>query len=138
MNKFYEAFSHLESSGGVELLRTSTKSGRGLDVIPIPKGGFTVNYLRSVLGQARYYLRPIQSDLQDSCATEYDGIDELVGELFIIVFIFDFFTDHYTCHVLVSVTIFRLFNFVFFCILHLILTLSPNPYSNPNLDTKFT
>ena len=60
MNKFYEAFPPLESSGGVELLRTSTRSGRGLDVIPIPKRGFTVNYLRSVLGQARCYLRPIQ------------------------------------------------------------------------------
>lgn len=86
MNKFYEAFPPLESSGGVELLRTSTRSGRGLDVIPIPKGGFTVDYLRSVLGQARCYLRPIQKDLQDSCAPECDGIDELVSELFIRVY----------------------------------------------------
>ena len=80
MDKFYEAFPSLRWSGGVELLRTSSRSGRGLEIIPIPKGGFTVNYLKSVLGQAKAYLRPIQKDLEDCCKSELMGLDESVSK----------------------------------------------------------
>ena len=58
-----EAFPKLRAGGGYELLRTSERNNRTLDVIPPPPSGYTVAYLKSVAGQAKIYVRPLQKDL---------------------------------------------------------------------------
>ena len=37
---------------------------RYLEVIPIPPGGYTIEYLKDVVQQAKVYIRPIQVDLE--------------------------------------------------------------------------
>ena len=58
-----EAFPKLRAGGGYELLRASERNTRSLDVIPPPPSGYTVAYLKSVAGQAKIYIRPLQKDL---------------------------------------------------------------------------
>ena len=58
-----EAFPKLRAGGGYELLRTSERNNRTLDVIPPPLSGYTVAYFKSVAGQAKIYVRPLQKDL---------------------------------------------------------------------------
>lgn len=55
-------FLKLKEAGGYELLRVGSLS-RSLEVIPIPPGGYTVQYLKDVVQQAKVYIRPIQADL---------------------------------------------------------------------------
>ena len=61
-------------------MHTLSRSGRGLEIISIPKEGFTVNYLKSVLGQEKAYLGPIQKDLEDCCESELMDLDESVSK----------------------------------------------------------
>ena len=58
-----ETFPKLRTGGGYELLRTNDRNTRTLDVILPPPSGYTVAYLKSVAGQARIYIRPLQKDL---------------------------------------------------------------------------
>ena len=58
-----EAFPKLRSGGGYKLLRTSERNNRTLDVIPPPLSVYTVAYLKSVAGQAKIDVRPLQKDL---------------------------------------------------------------------------
>lgn len=65
-----EAFTALQEGGGYEILRTG--DGRSYDfiLIPMPSTGFSVPYFKSVLGQAKAYLRPLQKDIvlcNDTC-----------------------------------------------------------------------
>ena len=60
--KLLEAFPKLKDGGGYELLRT--EDGRKtLILLPCPPGGYTITYLKSVLNQAKAYVRPIQRNL---------------------------------------------------------------------------
>ena len=58
-----EAFPKLKEAGGFEFLRSSMRSSKILDVIPLPPSGYSVTYLKSIAGQAKIYLRPIQENL---------------------------------------------------------------------------
>ena len=60
--KLLETFPKLKDGGGYELLRTED-GRRHLILIPCPLGGYTVDYLKSVLSQAKAYVRPIQKNL---------------------------------------------------------------------------
>ncbi len=51
----------LASGGGYELLRQG--AGRQLDAIPIPPGGYTVEYIKSIVHSAKVYIRPVQMSL---------------------------------------------------------------------------
>ena len=56
-------FPNLFRGGGFELLRTEEGYSKELAVIPIPDGGYTVDYLKAVAHNAKIYIRPLQSDL---------------------------------------------------------------------------
>ena len=53
-------FPKLKDGGGFEILRAD---GKDLRLIPPPPGGYTVEYMRGVLNQAKGYIRPLQKDL---------------------------------------------------------------------------
>ena len=55
-------FPKLADGGGYELLRTCANS-RELTVIPAPSGGYTTSYVKSIVNQAKVYIRPLQKDL---------------------------------------------------------------------------
>lgn len=57
------AFPRLTEGGGYELLRTKQNNNRELCVIPPPPGGYTVEYLKNMVSQAKIYIRPIQRNL---------------------------------------------------------------------------
>ena len=57
------AFPRLSEGGGYELLRTKQNTNRELCVIPPPPGGYTVDYLKNMVSQAKIYIRPIQKNL---------------------------------------------------------------------------
>ena len=52
-------FPKLRAGGGFELLRLRPQ-GRELEEIPIPHGGYTVEYLKAVVQNAKVFIRPIQ------------------------------------------------------------------------------
>ncbi len=54
----------LAEGGGFEVLRTTANSSKMLTPLPVPPGGYTVPYLKSVLGQARGFIRPLQTNLK--------------------------------------------------------------------------
>ena len=60
-----EQFPQLDHRGTYSILRTTSESGRSRDLmqIPMPSAGFSVDYLKSVLGQAKAYLRPLQRNI---------------------------------------------------------------------------
>ena len=58
-----QGFPKLREAGGYELLRTCDRNARYIDVIPPPPSGYDVTYLKSVAGQAKIYVRPLQKDL---------------------------------------------------------------------------
>lgn len=53
----------MSSVGGFELLWV-TGPGRSLDVIQVPGEGYTAEYLKDVVRQAKIYIRPIQRAIQ--------------------------------------------------------------------------
>ena len=61
--KLVEEFPPLAEGGGFEILRTTENSVRRLTALPVPPGGYTVAYLKSILGQARGFICPLQKDL---------------------------------------------------------------------------
>lgn len=61
--KLVSEFPPLAEGGGFEILRTTENSSKMLCALPVPPGGYTVPYLKSVLGQARGFIRPLQKDL---------------------------------------------------------------------------
>ena len=75
-----DAFPKLHTGGGYELLRTNERNSRSLDVIPPPPSGYTVEYLKSVAGQAKIYIRPLQKDL-DLAPAEGEGTVSVIYTL---------------------------------------------------------
>lgn len=71
------AFPKLADGGGYELLRTKQNNNRELCVIPPPSGGYNAEYLKSIVGQAKVYIRPIQKNL--STTPLNDDSDTLVS-----------------------------------------------------------
>ena len=61
--KLLESYPALKGCGGFEIMRTLAGSSKLLEVLPVPPGGYTVPYLKSVVLQAKAYMRPIQKDL---------------------------------------------------------------------------
>lgn len=57
------AFPPLSNGGGYELMRTKHKNNHELEVIPPPPGGYTVEYVKNIVCQAKVYVRPIQRNL---------------------------------------------------------------------------
>lgn len=57
------AFPQLQDAGGYEILRTGDKGNKHLMVLEIPPGGYTVQYLKTAIGSAKAYLRPLQKDI---------------------------------------------------------------------------
>lgn len=71
-----EKFPKLHDGGGYELLRT-VGSSHELQIIPPPSGGYTTLYVKSVVGQAKVYVRPLQKDLSlEEVGTESDVVSE--------------------------------------------------------------
>lgn len=69
-----EKFPKLHDGGGYELLR-AVGSSHELQIIPPPSGGYTTSYVKSVVGQAKVYVRPIQKDLSlEEVGTESDVV----------------------------------------------------------------
>ena len=56
------AFPKLADGGGYELMRTKQNNSE-LYVIPSLSGSYTAEYLKSIVGQAKVYIHPIQRDL---------------------------------------------------------------------------
>lgn len=75
MKEVVEAYPKLANAGGFELLRTADRNNFALNLIPIPASGYCCPYVKSIAGQAKVYVRPIQQDLsvdiQDSTAVSY-------------------------------------------------------------------
>ena len=57
---FYEdiacAYPKLKSGGGLELLRSCEGNSKQLAIIPPPPAGYTVLYLKSIMGHAKVYI----------------------------------------------------------------------------------
>ena len=51
---------------GYEILRAMEGQSKEILLIPMPPNGFSVNYLQSILGQAKGYLRPLQQDIMET------------------------------------------------------------------------
>ena len=75
------AFPKLAEGGGYELLRTKPNNNRELCVIPSLSGGYTAEYLKNIVGQAKLYIRPIQKDL--SVTPDNDDSDISVSKCYI-------------------------------------------------------
>ena len=50
-------------ASGYQLLRNSEGHGKDLLKIPMPAGGFSIDYFKSVLGEAKGFLRDLQKDI---------------------------------------------------------------------------
>ena len=58
-----DAFPQLKDTGGYELLRVSEDNHRTLETIPAPPCGYSAEYLKECVRQAKIYIRPIQKNL---------------------------------------------------------------------------
>ena len=56
-------FPKFKKAGVHELLRLFESGGKFLDVITMPKGGYTTSYLKAVVYHAKIYIRPLQWEL---------------------------------------------------------------------------
>ena len=66
-NDLLEEYPKLRAGGGFELLRLR---GRDLEAIPIPHEGYTVQYLKTVVQNAKVFIRPIQAPLDVTIDSE--------------------------------------------------------------------
>ena len=58
-----DAFPALQTASGYEELRTADGRSKALICIPTSVSGISVAFLKSVLGQAKGFLRPLQKDI---------------------------------------------------------------------------
>ena len=56
-------FPKLYDGGGFELLQQRCNNTRQLDVVPVPQCGYNVEFLQSVVANAKLYIRPMQKEL---------------------------------------------------------------------------
>lgn len=61
--KILETFPAMGNCGGYEILRISDGNSRQLIDVPCPPAGYTVNFFKNALGQAKAFLRPLQQDI---------------------------------------------------------------------------
>lgn len=66
-DELLHAFPKLADAGGYEFLRTLPNNNRLLCVIPPQSGGYTVQYLKNVVGNAKVFIRPLQQRLSLDC-----------------------------------------------------------------------
>ena len=66
-----EQFPKLEKAGGYELLRLGPGGIGNLQLIKPPPNGYSVEYLRPVVGSAKIFIRPFQQDLDIDSSTLY-------------------------------------------------------------------
>ena len=62
--KLVDEFLLLVEGGCFMILRMTEQISRMLTSLPVPSGGYTVPYLKSMLGQATRFTRPLQKDLR--------------------------------------------------------------------------
>ena len=62
-NEILREFPNLADGGGYELLRRCGNF-RELHIIPPPCGSYTTSYVKSVLNEAKVYVRPLQKICQ--------------------------------------------------------------------------
>ena len=70
--KILEAYPQLGECGGYDIMRI--EKARSLIKVPMPTGGYTVQFLRSVLGQAKAFIRPIQRNIP--ITTDHDNEED--------------------------------------------------------------
>ena len=56
-------FPQLRDAGGFELMRTSERGGKRLEVIAVSDSGYNVPFLKAVVHHAKIYIRPLQNNL---------------------------------------------------------------------------
>ena len=71
-------FPKLKSAGGFELMKTQEGGGKLLSPIQVPQTGYSATYLKSVVHDAKIYIRPLQQDLSlesvsDEVSLKYDS-----------------------------------------------------------------
>ena len=80
----YEACPELATTGYELLCSSHSSSGaRVLEAIDTPRKGYTVDFLRSWLNQAKCYVRPIQNDLADKGTSSPESVS-LISIMIII------------------------------------------------------
>ena len=70
-SQLFDEYPKLKAGGGFELLRMRGH-GRDLEVIPIPYRGYTVEYLKAVVLNAKIFICPMQTNLDlpsDACTS---------------------------------------------------------------------
>lgn len=70
--KILEAFPILKTAGGYEILKTGERGNRQLMVLSMPRGGYTVPYLKATIASAKGYIRPLQKDLVSTPSPEQE------------------------------------------------------------------
>ena len=60
-----EEYPKLSEAGGYEIMKQRNNS-KALELIPTPPLGYSVEYLKSFIANAKLYIRPIQKDLDTS------------------------------------------------------------------------
>ena len=64
-----DAFPQLKDTGGYKLLRVSEDNHRTLETIPATPYGYSAEYLKECVHQAKIYVRQIQKNLpEDYCS----------------------------------------------------------------------
>jgi hypothetical protein len=81
-----EALPALQEDGGYEILRTGDGRSKEFILLPMPTTGFSVPYLRSVLGQAKAYMRPLQKDITLTNNTDDVNDSKVRGQLLLSLF----------------------------------------------------
>ena len=73
-HELLDAFPKLKQAGGYELLRTSEHSNKEVVVIPPPPGGYTASFLKTIVVQAKVYVRPLQHSLSLEAASGSESV----------------------------------------------------------------
>jgi len=68
------AFPALAFAGGYELLRIDENNRRVLEIIPLPPCGYTAEFLKECVYQAKIYIRPVQRNLSEAITTPIDKV----------------------------------------------------------------
>ena len=61
-------FPKLTGGGGFEILRQDSGSGKILKPLPVPPSGYSAEFIKGVIAQAKAYLRPLQRNLPTDAA----------------------------------------------------------------------
>ena len=84
-HELLNTFPKLRAGGGYEQLCSSPRNNRDLEVIPPPPSGYSVSYLKGVVGQAKIYIRPLQQSLDTSPIEGEDTVRHVWARLACII-----------------------------------------------------